>query len=135
MEHYNDLPKEVRKVLLRSANKYVDYFMKVSAVKDSDLLQDIMQSTDVEKLVKVKILTSAIEALNFKQAKEMLSAIDTETYGKILKAGATRHIGVTPNVENGQLFEALKTTGWIKSYESGKNECLIERMPIHNESV
>ena len=101
MEHYNDLPKEVRKVLLRSANKYVDYFMKVSAVKDSDLLQDIMQSTDVEKLVKVKILTSAIEALNFKQAKEMLSAIDTETYGKILKAGATRHIGVTPNVENG----------------------------------
>ena len=80
-------------------------------------------------------MTSAIEILNFKQAKEMLSAIDAETYGKILKAGATRHIGVTPNVENGHLFEVLKTKGWIKSYESGNNEYVIERMPIHNESI
>lgn len=135
LKQYNDLPKEVRKALLRSVNKYVDYFTKASAVKDSDLLQDIMQSPNVEKLIKVKILTSAIEILNFKQAKEMLSAIDAETYGKILKAGATRHIGVTTNVENGHLFEVLKTKGWIKSYESGNNEYVIERMPIHNESI
>ena len=135
LEQYNDLPKEVRKVLLRSVNKYVDYFTKASAVKDSDLLQDIMQSPDIEKLIKVKILTSAIKILSVTQAKDMLSVIDAETYGKILKVGATRHIGVTPNVENGQLFEALKTKGWIKSYESGNNEYVIERMPIHNESV
>ena len=86
-------------------------------------------------LIKVQILTGAIKTLSVTQAKDMLSAIDAETYGKILKAGATRHIGVTPNVENCQLFEALKTRGWIKSYDSGNNEYVIERMPIHNESV
>lgn len=135
LNQYDGLPIKVRKVLLRSANKYVDYFMNASAVKDSDLLQNVMQSTDVEKLIKVQILTSAIKTLSVTQAKDMLSAIDAETYGKILKVGATRHIGVTPNVENGQLFEALKTRGWIKSYDSGNNEYVIERMPIHNESV
>lgn len=135
LNQYDGLPKEVRKVLLRSVNKHIDYFTKASAVRDSDLLQDIMQSTDVEKLIKVQILTGAIKTLSVTQAKDMLSAIDAETYGKILKAGATRHIGVTPNVENGQLFEALKTRGWIKSYDSGNNEYVIERMPIHNESV
>lgn len=135
LNQYDGLPKEVRKVLLRSVNKHIDYFTKASAVRDSDLLLDIMQSTDVEKLIKVQILTGAIKTLSVTQAKDMLSAIDAETYGKILKAGATRHIGVTPNVENGQLFEALKTRGWIKSYDSGNNEYVIERMPIHNESV
>lgn len=135
LEQYNDLPIKVRKVLLRSANKYVDYFTKASAVKDSDLLQDIMQSPDIEKLIKVQILTGAIKTLSVTQAKDMLSAIDAETYGKILKAGATRHIGVAPNEGNGQLFEVLKTKGWIKSYDSGNNEYVIERMPLHNNSM
>lgn len=135
IEHYNSLPKKVCKALIRTINQHVNDFTKINADKNSILLQDIMQSAYVEKLMKVKILTGVIKTLDFSQVKSMLSAIDAETYGKILKAGATRHIAVTPDEENRQLFEALKTKGWIRNYNSGNNEYVIERMPIHNESV
>ena len=63
----------------------------------------------------------------------MLSAVDAETYGKILKAGATRHIAVALDEDNNQLFEALKTKGWIRNYDSTNNEYIIQRMPTtHN---
>ena len=107
--------------------------MKINTDKNEILLHDIMQSPDIEKLIKVKILTSVIKMLDFSQTKDMLSAVDAETYGKILKAGATRHIAVAPDEDNNQLFEALKTKGWIRNYDSTNNEYIIQRMPTtHN---
>lgn len=135
IEQYNSLSKKVRKTFLRAAEKYVDYFMKINTDKNGILLHDIMQSPDIEKQIKVKILTSVIKMLDFSQAKEMLSAIDAETYGKILKAGATRHIAVAPDEDNNQLFGTLKTKGWIRNYDSTNNEYVIDRMPMHNESI
>ena len=133
IEQYNSLSEKVRKTFLRAAEKYVDYFMKINTDKNEILLHDIMQSPDIEKLIKVKILTSVIKMLDFSQTKDMLSAVDAETYGKILKAGATRHIAVAPDEDNNQLFEALKTKGWIRNYDSINNEYIIQRMPTtHN---
>lgn len=133
IEQYNSLSEKVRKTFLRAAEKYVDYFMKINTDKNRILLHDIMQSPDIEKLIKVKILTSVIKMLDFSQTKDMLSAVDAETYGKILKAGATRHIAVALDEDNNQLFEALKTKGWIRNYDSTNNEYIIQRMPTtHN---
>ena len=133
IEQYNSLSEKVRKTFLRAAEKYVDYFMKINTDKNRILLHDIMQSPDIEKLIKVKILTSVIKMLDFSQTKDMLSAVDAETYGKILKAGATRHIAVALDEDNNQLFEALKTKGWIRNYDFTNNEYIIQRMPTtHN---
>lgn len=58
-----------------------------------------------------------ILTIGMEQAKGMLSTIDVETYGKILKMGATRHIKETLNAVNQQMFKALKEREWIKRYD------------------
>ena len=127
IEQYESLLPKVRKALLRSINQHIELFVGINMDDNDVLLRDIMQDPYINKENKVRIFTGAILTLGMEQAKEMLSAIDAETYGKILRSGATRHIRETSDAVNRQLFEALKERGWIKGYEMVGNEYIIER--------
>lgn len=127
IEQYESLLPKVRKALLRSINQHVELFVGINMDDNDVLLRDIMQDSYINKENKVRIFTGAILTLGMEKAKEMLSAIDAETYGKILRSGATRHIRETSDEVNRQLFEALKERGWIKGYEMVGNEYIIER--------
>lgn len=127
IEQYESLLPKVRKALLRSINQHIEFFVGINMDDNDVLLRDIMQTSYIDKKNKVRILIGAILTLDMEKAKDMLSAIDVETYGKILKSGATRHIKETPDAVNQQLFEVLKERGWIKGYEMVGNEYIIER--------
>lgn len=127
IEQYESLLPKVRKALLRSINQHIEFFVGINMDDNDVLLRDIMQTSYIDKKNKVRILIGAILTLDMEKAKEMLSAIDVKTYGKILKSGATRHIKETPDAVNQQLFEVLKERGWIKGYEMVGNEYIIER--------
>lgn len=127
IEQYESLLPKVRKALLRSINQHIELFVGINMDDNDVLLRDIIQTSYIDKKNKVRILIGAILTLDMEKAKDMLSAIDGETYGKILKSGATRHIKETPDAVNQQLFEALKKRGWIKGYEMVGNEYIIER--------
>lgn len=127
IEKYESLLPKVRKALLRSINQHIEFFVGINMDDNDVLLRDIMQTSCIDKKNKVRILIGAILTLDMEKAKDMLSAIDVETYGKILKSGATRHIKETPDAVNQQLFEVLKERGWIKGYEMVGNEYIIER--------
>lgn len=127
IEQYESLLPKVRKALLRSINQHIELFVGINMDDNDVLLRDIIQTSYIDKKNKVRTLIGAILTLDMEKAKDMLSAIDVETYGKILKSGATRHIKETPDAVNQQLFEALKERGWIKGYEMVGNEYIIER--------
>lgn len=127
IEQYESLLPKVRKALLRSINQHIELFVGINMDDNDILLRDIIQTSYIDKKNKVRILIGAILTLDMETAKGMLSAIDVETYGKILKSGATRHIKETPDAVNQQLFEVLKERGWIKGYEMAGNEYIIER--------
>lgn len=127
IEQYESLLPKVRKALLRSINQHIEFLVGINMDDNDVLLRDIMKTSYIDKKNKVRILIGAILTLDMEKAKEMLSAIDVETYGKILKSGATRHIKETPDAVNQQLFEVLKERGWIKGYEMVGNEYIIER--------
>ena len=127
IEQYESLLPKVRKALLRSINQHIELFVGINMDDNDVLLRDIIQTSYIDKKNKVRILIGAILTLDMEKVKDMLSAIDVETYGKILKSGATRHIKETPDAVNQQLFEALKERGWIKGYEMVGNEYIIER--------
>lgn len=124
---YESLRPKVCKAFLRAVNQHIKPFIGINMDDNGVLLRDIMQSSYIDKENKVRILIGAILTLDMEKAKDMLSAIDVETYGKILKSGATRHIKETPDAVNQQLFEVLKERGWIKGYEMVGNEYIIER--------
>uniref|UniRef100_UPI0040264DC3 hypothetical protein n=1 Tax=Eshraghiella crossota TaxID=45851 RepID=UPI0040264DC3 len=127
IEQYESLLPKVRKALLRYINQHIEFFVGINMDDNDVLLRDIMQTSYIDQKNKVRILIGAILTLDMEKAKDMLSAIDVETYGKILKSGATRHIKETPDAVNQQLFEVLKERGWIKGYEMVGNEYIIER--------
>lgn len=127
IEQYESLLPKVRKALLRFINQHIELFVGINMDDNDVLLRDIIQTSCIDKKNKVRILIGAILTLDMEKAKDMLSAIDVETYGKILKSGATRHIKETPDAVNQQLFEVLKERGWIKGYEMVGNEYIIER--------
>ena len=124
---YESLLPKVRKAFLCVVNQHIKPFIEINMDDNGVLLRNIMQSSYIDKENKVRILTGIILSIDIELVKEILSAIDASTYGKILMSGATRHIREMPSVVNQQLFEALKERGWIKGYEMNGNEYIIER--------
>ncbi|MCM1286881.1 MAG: hypothetical protein NC240_01125 [Clostridium sp.] len=111
-QEYNDKGKNII-VKLACANATT----VISMIDEIDLrlLDDIMQSNNIGKDMKLEILLSAMKRLSSEKCKEYLILLSYSEFAKVFELKRRPNIAVTP--ENKQILESMRLAGFIKSYE------------------